>query len=216
MAEIVVWNGGFSGSGLTQQLTYITPGFPFSQYWYDWNLISFSITSSGNYASSVVAANTSGFGDTSSDPTWIGNFTGTGKDEVLFYDGSNQSWWLGTFSGNTLSFVLAADTTGFGNTASDPTWTGNFTGTGKGEVLFFSPGDNNWWLGTFSGNELSWFLTNNSAGIGYTRSWPTWIGDFTGGGQAQVLAGVGGLPPNQNGWQLGRFSNNFLEWTQIS
>jgi len=37
--------------------------------------------------------------------------------------------------------------TGFGNLADRrPFWTGDFNGDGKSEILFYYPGDRNWWL----------------------------------------------------------------------
>jgi hypothetical protein len=88
-----------------------------------------------------LAGNTAGFGQVwDGRPFWIGDFTGSGSTEILFYYPGQQVWWLGTFNGTSLSWVLAGNTTGFGNAASDPTWTGNFTGSGKTEVLFYSPG----------------------------------------------------------------------------
>ena len=97
------------------------------------------------------------------DRSSVGSFTGAGRDELLYY-------WAG-----------------FGNTAGDPTWTGDFTGSGRSEVLFYSPGDQNWWLGTFNGTTLSWNLAGNTRGFGNTAGDPTWTGDFTSNGHADVL-----------------------------
>ncbi|SEG73002.1 Matrixin [Nonomuraea solani] len=36
-----------------------------------------------------------------------------------------------------------------------PLWTGDFSGQGKTEVLFYYPGDGNWWLGTLNGTEFA-------------------------------------------------------------
>jgi hypothetical protein len=41
----------------------------------------------------------------------------------------------------------------------DPTWIGAFAGAGRAEVLFYSPGDHNWWLGSTTSGVLHWFLT---------------------------------------------------------
>ncbi len=94
-------------------------------------------------------ASTSGdFANSSADHRRVGDFTGNGQSQVLFYSPGDEAWWLGTFNGNTLSWTLADDSSGFGNTASDPTWTGDYTGNGKSDVLFYSPSDQHWWLGT--------------------------------------------------------------------
>ena len=41
------------------------------------------------------------------------------------------------------------NTFGFGHGINDgrPFWIGDFTGDGKADVLFYYPGDDNWWLG---------------------------------------------------------------------
>lgn len=46
----------------------------------------------------------------------------------------------------------------------DPTWTGNFTGQGRTEVLFYSPGDYSWWLATSSGGKQQWALVGQGVG----------------------------------------------------
>ena len=67
------------------------------------------------------------------------------------------NWWLGSFTGSQIGFTLAGNTAGFGNLAdgAHPSWVGDFTGSGKTEVLFNYVGDGNWWLGTFTGNQIS-------------------------------------------------------------
>jgi len=147
------------------------------------------------------------FGNISADPKWIGNFTGSGTSEVLFYSPGDQNWWLGTFTGTQMGWALASNTSGFGNTQNDPTWIGDFAGSGKSEVLFYSPGDQNWWLGTFTGTSLGWTLAGNTKGFGNTQSDPTWIGDFTGSGDLLFYS-----PGDQN-WWLGTFNGTSLSWT---
>jgi hypothetical protein len=46
-----------------------------------------------------------------------------------------------------------------------PFWIGDFTGDGKTDVLFYFPGDDNWWLGSYTGTELQWSLAGNTAGF---------------------------------------------------
>lgn len=53
---------------------------------------------------------------------------------------------------------VVGNTKGFGNTSHDPTWIGSFSGTGHAEVLFYSPGDHNWWLGRFVNGTMQWTL----------------------------------------------------------
>lgn len=60
--------------------------------------------------------------------------------------------------------ALWGNTSGFGNMVHDPTWTGNFTGQGRTEVLFYSPGDYSWWLATSSGGKQQWVLVGQGVG----------------------------------------------------
>src|SRR5947199_78151 len=90
---------------------------------------------------------------------------------------------------------------GFGNmTDGRLIWVGDFSGQGKTEVLFFFPGDNNWWLGTHNGNELAWALVGNTAGFGpMADGRPIWIGNFSGQGKAEVLFFFPGDPTRWSG-----------------
>ncbi|WP_396142040.1 FG-GAP repeat domain-containing protein [Bacillus wiedmannii] len=140
----------------------------------------------------------------------MGDFNGDGKTDVLFYFPGDQNWWLGTFTGNELSWNLAGNTAGFGQVADGrPIWIGDFNGNGKTDVLFYFPGDQNWWLGTFTDNELSWNLAGNTTGFGQIADGrPIWIGDFNGNGKTDVLFY---FPGDQN-WWLGTFTDNELSW----
>ena len=63
-----------------------------------------------------------------------------------------------------LNWSLAGNTTGFGQVWDGrPFWTGDFTGDGKTDILFYFPGDGNWWLGRFDPNGgLSWNHAGNT------------------------------------------------------
>jgi hypothetical protein len=88
--------------------------------------------------------------------SWAGDFTKSSKTEILFNYVHDGNWRLGTFTGNQIGFTLAGNTAGFGNLAdgAHPSWVGDFTGSGKTEVLFNYVGDGNWWLGTFTDNQI--------------------------------------------------------------
>jgi len=99
------------------------------------------------------AGNTAGFGQIADGrPFWTGNFDGQGGDDILFYFPGDQNWWLGRFDGNgALNWQRAGNTAGFGQVADGrPFWTGNFDGQGGDDILFYFPGDHNWWLGRVS------------------------------------------------------------------
>lgn len=67
----------------------------------------------------------------------------------------------------TMNWSLVGNTLGFGHGINDgrPFWTGDFTGDGSTDVLFYYPGDDNWWLGTLTNGQLSWTLVGNTAGF---------------------------------------------------
>jgi len=197
-----IWAADFTGTGNVDILFY----FPGDKNWW---IGQFGANGLLTWS---LAGNTSGFGQVwDGRPFWIGDFTGDGKSDVLFYYPGDHNWWLGSFSGTTLSWKLAGNTGGFGNVADGrPIWAGDFTGTGSWEVLFYYPGDMNWWLGSFSNGVLSWNLAGNTRGFG--QVWdgrPFWIGDFNGDGKADVLFHF----PGDHNWWLGTFSGTTLSWS---
>jgi hypothetical protein len=174
-------------------------------------------TMSGSTMGWALAGNTRGFGHAINDgrPFWIADFNGDRRSDVLFYYPGDDNWWLGTFSGTTLRWSLAGNTRGFGHAINDgrPFWVADFNGDGKAEVLFYYPGDDNWWLGTFSGNTLTWALAGNTRGFGHriNDGRPFWIADVNGDGKMEVLF----YYPGDNSWWLGVFTGNTLTWSLI-
>ena len=56
---------------------------------------------------------------------------------------------------------------GFGQNTNDgrPFWIGDLNGAGHSQVLFHSPGGDNWWLGSVdAAGKLRWSLIDNTAG----------------------------------------------------
>jgi hypothetical protein len=197
-----IWAADFTGSGRVDLLFY----FPGDQNWW---LGQFG---ANNQLAWTLAGNTAGFGQVwDGRPFRIGDFTGNGKADVLFYFPGDHNWWLGSFQGTQLTWQLAGNTAGFGNLADGrPIWTADFSGSGAHEVLFYFPGDQNWWLGSFSNGNLTWNLAGNTAGFG--QVWdgrPFRVADFTGNGKADVLFYF----PGDHNWWLGSFSGTSLNWT---
>jgi hypothetical protein len=152
-----------------------------------------------------------GFGDLSDGrPFWTGNFTGSGRTEILFYYPGDQNWWLGQFNGTSMTWHFAGNTTGFGQVWDGrPVWTGNFTGSGRTEILFYYPGDQNWWLGQFNGTAMTWHFAGNTTGFG--QVWdgrPFWFDTFTGSGRTEILF----YYPGDQNWWLGQFTGTTLAW----
>ena len=70
-----------------------------------------------------------------------------------------------------------------------PFWTGDFTGDGRRDMLFYYPGDRNWWLGRCdAAGKLTWNLAGNTAGFGQVHDGrPFWVGDFAGDGKSDMI-----------------------------
>ena len=196
------WVTDFAGTGKTDILFY----FPGDKNWW---LGQFDTNNQLNWN---LAGNTAGFGQIwDGRPFWTGDFSGDGKSDILFYFPGDKNWWLGRFNGNQLSWSLAGNTAGFGQVADGrPFWMTDFAGTGKTDILFYFPGDRNWWLGQFdTNNQLNWNLAGNTAGFG--QIWdgrPFWTGDFSGDGKSDILFHF----PGDGNWWLGRFTGNQLNW----
>jgi hypothetical protein len=132
------WIGNFSRVDRAEVLFYY-PGD--SNWWlgtYDGSQLAWSL-----------AGNTAGFGNLADGrPIWVGDFTGNGRADVLFYYPGDQNWWLGAHDGTQFIWRIAGNTGNFGQVGDGrPIWVGDFNGDGKADVLFYHPGDQNWWLG---------------------------------------------------------------------
>jgi hypothetical protein len=100
-------------------------------------------------------------------PIWIGDFNGNGRADVLFFYYRDKNWWTGSHQGlgGQITWTFAGNTAGFGNTPENcPVWIGYFSRSDRSEVLFYYPGDGNWWLGTHDGNQLNWRFSGNTSG----------------------------------------------------
>ena len=200
------WNGNFSRPDRTEVLFY----YPGDDNWW-------LGSHDGNQLHWTFAGNTQGFGHAINDgrPFWIGDFNGNGTADVLFYYPGDDNWWLGSHDGNQLHWTFAGNTQGFGHAINDgrPFWNGNFSRPDRTEVLFYYPGDDNWWLGSYgANNQLNWSFAGNTRGFGHAINdgRPFWIGDFNGNGTADVLF----YYPGDDNWWLGSYgANNQLNWS---
>ena len=145
--------------------------------------------------------NTAGFGNLNDGQHrfWTGDFAGRGYAQILFYDANDGNWWLGDFAGG--GWQLENNATVFGdlNDSQHLLWTGDFTGKGHVQVLFYYNGDGNWWLGDFAGG--GWQKVGNTAGFGNLNDGQHlfWTDDLTGPGDVQVLF----YDANDSNWWLG-------------
>ena len=198
------WVGDFAGDGKSDILFY----YPGDRNWW---LGRFDAAGVIQW---TFAGNTTGFGQVwDGRPFWVGDFAGDGKSDILFYYPGDRNWWLGRFdAAGVIQWNLAGNTTGFGQVWDGrPFWVGDFAGTGKSDILFYYPGDRNWWLGRFdAAGVIQWNLAGNTTGFG--QVWdgrPFWLGDFTGDGKRDVLF----YYPGDRNWWLGRFSAaGVIQW----
>ena len=147
-------------------------------------------------------------------PIWIGNFwVWHGGTDILFYYPGDQNWWLGSIVNGQLTWSLVGNTAGFGQVADGrPFWVGDFNGTGGTDILFYYPGDQNWWLGSIVNGQLTWSLVGNTAGFGQVADGrPFWVGDFNGTGGTDILF----YYPGDQNWWLGSIVNGQLTWSLV-
>ncbi|HET8955114.1 MAG TPA: VCBS repeat-containing protein [Solirubrobacterales bacterium] len=213
------WIGDFDGDGKADVLFYAPAD---GNWWlgsHDGAKLAWSLA--GNTLS------TPNFGDIwDGRPFWVGDFSGAGRAEVLFYTPGDGNWWRGSHDGTAL--VWADDGNTLGANPGDPDlgdiwdgrpfWVGDFDADGQAEVLFYTPGDGNWWLGNHNGSRLSWRPVGNTRGAGsgdpdFGQIWdgrPFWVGDFSGAGRAEVLF----YARDDGDWQLGSY-NDRLRWSHV-
>ena len=176
------WVGRFSASDRDQVLFY----YPGDDNWwlgsYDGSQLKW--TSAGD--SKVI-----GHAINDGRPFWIGDFNGDGRSEVLLYDPGNDLWWLGSYDGTQLKWTAPGSTKQFGHAINDgrPFWIGKFSASDRDQVLFYYPGDDNWWLGSYDGSQLSWSSAGNTQGFGHAINdgRPFWTGDFNGDAREDVV-----------------------------
>lgn len=140
----------------------------------------------------------------------VGPFTGSGRSELLFYYPESGEWWLGSFSDNQLHWQLANNSASFGNLLEGHKfWVGNFTSSQQLDLLFYYPGDGNWWFGRFTETQLNWKLVGNTAGFGNLADGrPFWIGKFIEVEQIALLF----YTPADGNWWLGYMEEEHLNW----
>jgi hypothetical protein len=200
------WKADFNGDGRDELLFYYQGD---DNWWHG----TFDVNGTLTW---TLAGNTRGFGHAfyHSMQFWMGDFQGLGKSQILFYFYGDGNWWLGTIQANgNLTWENAGNTQGFGPMNDNrPFWVGDFKGLKRDQVLFYYPGDNNWWLGTFDTHgKLTWNFADNTNGFGnaINRVMRFFVGDFQGIGKRQILFYYYG----DSNWWLGTFdANGNLTW----
>lgn len=160
-------------------------------------------------------ANSSAFGNLTRPAIrfFTGDFSGSGRTEVLFYCADDGNWWLARHDGTTLHWQVVNNSSAFGNLTRPAIrfFTGDFTGSGRAEVLFYCANDGNWWLGRGTGAELVWSHAGNTKGLGdLTRpAIRFFTGDFTGAGRTQVMLYCAN---KIGGWMTATYTGGQLQW----
>ena len=209
LSHCLFWAGNFKGGAGEQILFYQ----PFDGSWW---LGTFSGDSISWGLASNTKSGTNQFGDLSHCLFWAGNFKGGAGEQILFYQPFDGSWWLGTFNGGSIRWGLASNTASgtnqFGNLSHCLFWAGNFKGGAGDQILFYQPFDGSWWLGTFSGDSISWGLASNTKSgtnqFGDLSHCLFWAGDFKGGAGDQILF----YQPFDGSWWLGTFNGGSIRW----
>ena len=202
-----IWVGRFTGTPRTQILFY----YAGDGHWWLGDILN-------NQLHWSLVSESAGFGNLL-DPThalWLGDFTGSGRIQVLFYYAGDGRWWLGNLMSGQLQWTAVAQNIGFGNLLDDQhgIWLGDFTGTGRIQVLFYYAGDGHWWLSELVNNQWRWSLVSQTAGFGNLLD-PThafWLADFTGAGRTQILFYYLG----DGRWWLGDLVGGQVQWTAVN
>jgi Thermolysin metallopeptidase, alpha-helical domain/Thermolysin metallopeptidase, catalytic domain len=202
-----VWIADFSGVGHAQIMFY----YAGDGNWWLADMIN------GQLQWSLVSQS-AGFGNLldGQHPVWIGDFTGVGHAQIMFYYAGDGNWWLADMVNGQLQWSLVSQTAGFGNLidGQHPIWIADFTGVGHAQIMFYYAGDGNWWLADMIGGQLQWSLVSQSAGFGnlLDGQHPVWIADFKGAGHAQIMFYYAG----DGNWWLADMINGQLQWSLVS
>jgi hypothetical protein len=110
-----------------------------------------------------------------------------------------------------MRWSLVGNTAGFGNLADGrPIWSGDFEGQGRSGVMFYYPGDGNWWFSSLNGGQLAWSLVTNTKGFGNLADGrPIYVANFSKPKQIDALF----FHPADNNWWLGSAVNGPLQWS---
>jgi GxGYxY sequence motif in domain of unknown function N-terminal/GxGYxYP putative glycoside hydrolase C-terminal domain/FG-GAP-like repeat len=172
--------------------------------------------SSGHAFTWRQAASTGGFGNLldGSHLIYDGDFTGDGKQDVLFHYVGDGNWWLGTSDGANLTWSNAGSTSGFGDVVdgSHRLLVGDFDGDHKADLLFHYGGNGDWWMGLSDGSKFTWHRAGNTS-LGDLLDWRhrLYVVDADGDGKADVLAYDSGT----GAWWRGRSDGSALTFSKV-
>ncbi|GAA3393632.1 M12 family metallopeptidase [Cryptosporangium minutisporangium] len=91
-----------------------------------------------------------------------------------------------------------------------PFWVGRYSAD-RDQLLFYSPADANWWLGSMVSGSLQWEFAGNTLVFGALDDGrPFWVGRFA-GGRDQVLF----YSPADGNWWAGTWGSAGLQWAIV-
>jgi hypothetical protein len=201
-----VFTGDYNGDGKTDTMFYYGGD---GNWWmapsdgtsFTWHLAG-NVTSLGNFVDGK-------------HQFYGGDYNGDGKSDMLVYGSNDGNWRLGTSDGTNLTWSTVSNTGNFGNLmdGGHRIFTGDFTGDGKSDVLFYYSGDGHWWLGTSSGTALTWTLAAGTTfGNLLDGTHAIYTGDYNGDGKLDLL-----VYNNSDGtFWFGISSGTAITWTQAA
>ena len=134
-----------------------------------------------------------------------GNFTGTGRSDILGYQPSNGTVWVGRNTGSGFDWGPGPWT----SVTPAAGWTfisGNFTGGALDDILGYnSSASGTVWVGRNTGAGFNW---ESWTSVSPTSGWTFVSGNFTGSGRADIL---GYQPGNGTVW-VGRNTGTGFDW----
>lgn len=146
---------------------------------------------------------------------FAGSFAGSWESTLLVYDAVNMNWSSGHFAPTgPVTWTPVGNAAGFGDIADGrPFWRGYFSALDREQVLFYYPGDGNWWVGTLNNNQLTWQNAGNTAVYGNMADGrPLLMADFDGTARHVFLS----FNPAQNNWMLGTMASGTLVWSVVT
>jgi hypothetical protein len=168
--------------------------------------------STGTSLTWKAAGSTSNFGNLldGAHALYDGDFDGDGKADLLFVYNGDQNIWLGKSTGSTFMWSLLGNTKGYGNIIDygHRLLAGDFDGDKKTDLLFYSGGDGNWWLGTSSGTALSWGQAATTAKTSLDPNHRIYPLDIDGDGKLDVAVTDSG----SGDWEVGHSDGHALTW----
>ncbi len=120
------------------------------------------------------------------EETFVADFTGDGRADVVIHDMQTGDWYVGRSSGSSFGIELWVQSFGNRGTSVEEVFVGDFTGDGKADVAIHDMQTGNWFVGRSTGSSFAieqWASNFGNRGRAVEE---VFVGDFTGDGKADV------------------------------